>query len=131
MRFRLKDRELQKKLDEISNGGLSRMLGRLPYYTTQSSEPDFLHFSKNPHLMLEVTSDMLESLREYNPNGWNSFPEVEPPEGVLMRVECNQMKTCLVFENGKWRYPSGESFENYEFAFPVKRFRPWDEDDEA
>lgn len=131
MRFRLKDRELQKKLDEISNGGLSRMLGRLPYYTTQSSEPDFLHFSKNPHLMLEVTSDMLESLREYNPHGWNSFPEVEPPEGVLMRVECNQMKTCLVFETGKWRYPSGESFENYEFAFPVKRFRPWDEDDEA
>lgn len=131
MRFRLKDRELQKKLDEISNGGLSRMLGRLPYYTIQSSEPDFLHFSKNPHLMLEVTSDMLESLREYNPHGWNSFPEVEPPEGVLMRVECNQMKTCLVFENGKWRYPSGESFENYEFAFPVKRFRPWDEDDEA
>lgn len=131
MRFRLKDRELQKKLDEISNGGLSRMLGRLPYYTTQSSEPDFLHFSKNPHLMLEVTSDMLESLREYNPHGWNSFPEVEPPEGVLMRVECNQMKTCLVFENGKWRYPSGESFENYEFAFPVKRFRPWNEDDEA
>lgn len=131
MRFRLKDRELQKKLDEISNGRLSRMLGRLPYYTTQSSEPDFLHFSKNPHLMLEVTSDMLESLREYNPHGWNSFPEVEPPEGVLMRVECNQMKTCLVFENGKWRYPSGESFENYEFAFPVKRFRPWDEDDEA
>ena len=131
MRFRLKDRELQKKLDEISNGGLSRMLGRLPYYTTQSSEPDFLHFSKNPHLMLEVTSDMLESLREYNPHGWNSFPEVEPPEGVLMRVECNQMKTCLVFENGKWRYPSGESFENYEFAFPVKRFRPGDEDDEA
>ena len=131
MRFRLKDRELQKKLDEISNGGLSRMLGRLPYYTTQSSEPDFLHFSKNPHLMLEVTSDMLESLREYNPHGWNSFPEVEPPEGVLMRVECNQIKTCLVFENGKWRYPSGESFENYEFAFPVKRFRPWDEDDEA
>lgn len=104
------------------------MLGRLPYYTTQSSEPDFLHFSKNPHLMLEVTSDMLESLREYNPHGWNSFPEVEPPEGVLMRVECNQMKTCLVFENGKWRYPSGESFENYEFAFPVKRFRPWCED---
>ena len=131
MRFRLKDRELQKKLDEISNGGLSRMLGRRPYYTTQSSEPDFLHFSKNPHLMLEVTSDMLESLREYNPHGWNSFPEVEPPEGVLMRVECNQMKTCLVFENGKWRYPSGESFENYECAFPVKRFRPWDEDDEA
>lgn len=80
---------------------------------------------------LAFFDDEVKEIHRYNPHGWNAFPEVEPPEGVLMRVECNQMKTCLVFENGKWRYPSGESFENYEFAFPVKRFRPWDEDDEA
>lgn len=133
MRFRLKDRELQKKLDEISNGGLSRMLGRLPYYTIQSSEPDFLHFSKNPHLMLEVTSDMLESLREYNPNGWNSFPEVEPPEGVWMRVErCVDGRTYHLAA----RYvPVGDS-EDYEWlseanlSIDVDRFRQWDEDEE-
>ena len=133
MRFRLKDRELQKKLDEISNGGLSRMLGRLPYYTTQSSEPDFLHFSKNPHLMLEVTSDMLESLREYNPHGWNSSPEVEPPEGVLMRVEWRE---GVELRRGVARYVAWG--DNKEFVWMgergnirrVDRFRPWDEEDE-
>lgn len=130
MKYRLKDRELQKKLDEISNGGLSRMLGRLPYYTTQSSEPDFLHFSKNPHLMLEVTSDMLESLREYNPHGWNSFPEVEPPEGVWMRCETDvnaiehKIRHVAKFDGREWRdYLSKQVV--------VHRFRPWDEDDEA
>ena len=132
MRFRLKDRELQKKLDEISNGGLSRMLGRLPYYTTQSSEPDFLHFSKNPHLMLEVTSDMLESLREYNPHGWNSFPEVEPPEDVWMRVErCVDGRT---YHFAARYVPVGDS-EDYEWlseanlSIDVDRFRPWDDPD--
>ena len=130
MKYRLKDRELQRKLDEISNGGLSRMLGRLPYYTTQSSEPDFLHFSKNPHLMLEVTSDMLESLREYNPHGWNSFPEVEPPEGVWMRCETDvnaiehKIRHVAKFDGREWRdYLSKQVV--------VHRFRPWDEDDEA
>ena len=134
MKYRLKDRELQKKLDEISNGGLSRMLGRLPYYTTQSSEPDFLHFSKNPHLMLEVTSDMLESLREYNPHGWNSFPEVEPPEGVLMRVECRDgRKACakyrLFIEGGSWCDVNGGAWPEA-YSQSVARFRPWDEEDE-
>lgn len=83
----------------------------------------------NPQLSLEITSDMLEAVKEYDPRKWNDFPDVEPPEGVLMRVECKNMKTCLVFENGKWRYPSGELFENYEFMFPVKRFRPWEDEE--
>lgn len=135
MKYRLKDRELQKKLDEISDGGLSRMLGRLPYYTIQSSEPDFLHFSKNPHLILEVTSDMLESLREYNPNGWNSFPEVEPPEGVLMRVECRDgRKACakyrLFIEGGSWCDVNGGAWPEA-YSQSVARFRSWDEEDKA
>lgn len=107
MTFRLKDKNLQVQLDALSDGDFSKRLQHA------------------------IFDDEVEEIHRYNPHGWNAFPEVEPPEGVLMRVECNQMKTCLVFENGKWRYPSGESFENYEFAFPVKRFRPWDEDDEA
>lgn len=137
MRFRLKDRELQKKLDEISNGGLSRMLGRLPYYTTQSSEPDFLHFSKNPHLMLEVTSDMLESLREYNPHAWNKYPEVEPPKDVWMRCENVYGSEPERLERFAARYTSqyedGEWVDAW-FSNGLRRdvtsFRPWDEEDE-
>lgn len=135
MTFRLKDKNLQVQLDALSDGDFSKRL--------QHANPDdgmiFVEFGEKlespgfdlHRFNLAFFDDEVGEIHRYNPHGWNAFPEVEPPEGVLMRVECNQMKTCLVFENGKWRYPSGESFENYEFAFPVKRFRPWDEDDEA
>lgn len=128
MKYRLKDRELQKKLDEISQGDLSDAL-EVCSAAVASALKRGKSIGVQPKLSLEITSDMLEAVKEYDPHGWNDFPEVEPPEGVLMRVECNQMKTCLVFENGKWRYPSGESFENYEFMFPVQRFRPWEDEE--
>ena len=135
MTFRLKDKNLQVQLDALSDGDFSKRLQHANHddgmifveFGEKLESPGFdLH-----RFNLAFFDDEVEEIHRYNPHGWNAFQEVEPPEGVLMRVECNQMKTCLVFENGKWRYPSGESFENYEFAFPVKRFRPWDEDDEA
>lgn len=135
MTFRLKDKNLQVQLDALSDGDFSKRLQHANHddgmifveFGEKLESPGFdLH-----RFNLAFFDDEVKEIHRYNPHGWNAFPEVEPPEGVLMRVECNQMKTCLVFENGKWRYPSGESFENYEFAFPVKRFRPLDEDDEA
>lgn len=135
MTFRLKDKNLQVQLDALSDGDFSKRLQHANHddgmifveFGEKLESPGFdLH-----RFNLAFFDDEVKEIHRYNPHGWNAFPEVEPPEGVLMRVECNQIKTCLVFENGKWRYPSGESFENYEFAFPVKRFRPWDEDDEA
>lgn len=135
MTFRLKDKNLQVQLDALSDGDFSKRLQHANHddgmifveFGEKLESPGFdLH-----RFNLAFFDDEVKEIHRYNPHGWNAFPEVEPPEGVLMRVECNKMKTCLVFENGKWRYPSGESFENYEFAFPVKRFRPWDEDDEA
>lgn len=135
MTFRLKDKNLQVQLDALSDGDFSKRLQHANHddgmifveFGEKLESPGFdLH-----RFNLAFFDDEVKEIHRYNPHGWNAFPEVEPPEGVLMRVECNQMKTCLVFENGKWRYPSGESFENYEFAFPVKRFRPWDEEDEA
>lgn len=135
MTFRLKDKNLQVQLDALSDGDFSKRL----QHANHDDGMIFVEFGEklespgfDPHRFnLAFFDDEVKEIHRYNPHGWNAFPEVEPPEGVLMRVECNQMKTCLVFETGKWRYPSGESFENYEFAFPVKRFRPWDEDDEA
>ena len=135
MTFRLKDKNLQVQLDALSDGDFSKRL----QHANHDDGMIFVEFGEKlastgfdlHRFNLAFFDDEVKEIHRYNPHGWNAFPEVEPPEGVLMRVECNQMKTCLVFENGKWRYPSGESFENYEFAFPVKRFRPWDEDDEA
>lgn len=141
MTFRLKDKNLQVQLDALSDGDFSKRLQHANHddgmifveFGEKLESPGFdLHRFNLAFFDDEVKEiHKVKEIHRYNPHGWNAFPEVEPPEGVLMRVECNQMKTCLVFENGKWRYPSGESFENYEFAFPVKRFRPWDEDDEA
>lgn len=133
MTFRLKDKNLQVQLDALSDGDFSKRL----QHANHDDGMIFVEFGEklespgfDLHLFnLAFFDDEVKEIHRYNPHGWNAFPEVEPPEGVLMRVECNQMKTCLVFENGKWRYPSGESFENYEFAFPVKRFRPWDDPD--
>lgn len=126
MNYRLKDRELQRKLDEISDGDFSARLHKERELIKDSFQKEprlhVLWFGEGSQFSAALYADMLEEVAEYDPHAWNKYPEVEPPEGVLMRVECNQMKTCLVFENGKWRYPSGESFENYEFAFPVKRF---------
>lgn len=131
MTFRLKDKNRQVQLDALSDGDFSKRLQHANHddgmifveFGEKLESPGFdLH-----RFNLAFFDDEVKEIHRYNPHGWNAFPEVEPPEGVLMRVECNQMKTCLVFENGKWRYPSGESFENYEFAFPVKRFRPWDD----
>lgn len=135
MTFRLKDKNLQVQLDALSDGDFSKRL----QHANHDDGMIFVEFGEKlespgfdlQRFNLAFFDDEVKEIHRYNPHGWNAFPEVEPPEGVLKRVECNQMKTCLVFENGKWRYPSGESFENYEFAFPVKRFRPWDEDDEA
>ena len=135
MTFRLKDKNLQVQLDALSDGDFSKRL----QHANHDDGMSFVEFGEKlespgfdlHRFNLAFFDDEVKEIHRYNPHGWNAFPEVEPPEGVLMRVECNQMKTCLVFENGKWRYQSGESFENYEFAFPVKRFRPWDEDDEA
>lgn len=138
MKFRLKNKDLQVQLDALSGGDFSRRLDELMtgepvnlWANMCGAKTVQITFGETREFSVRIPVDDIEEVHEYDPHGWNSFPEVEPPEGVLMRVECNQIKTCLVFENGKWRYPSGESFEDREFAFPVKRFRPWDEDDEA
>lgn len=44
----------------------------------------------------------------YDPDGWNDYPEVTPPEDVLMQVEyvlpdlALSCKRCMVFHNGDW-----------------------------
>lgn len=74
-----------------------------------------------------------EEVAEYDPHGWNDFPEVEPPEGVLMRVEWRE---GVELRRGVARYVAWG--DNKEFVWmgergiirQVDRFRPWDEEDE-
>lgn len=138
MKYRLKDRELQKKLDEISQGDLSDALevcSAAVASALKRGKSTTIWFGVQPKLSLEITSDMLEAVKEYDPHGWNDFPEVEPPEGVLMRVECHDgRKACakyrLFIEGGSWCDVNGGAWPEA-YSQSVARFRPWDEDDEA
>ncbi len=136
MKYRLKDRGLQKKLDEISKGDLSDALevcSAAVASALKRGKPTTIWFGVQPQLSLEITSDMLEEVREYDPHKWNDFPEVEPPEDVWMRVErCVDGRT---YHFAARYVPVGDS-EDYEWlseanlSIDVDRFRPWDEEDE-
>ena len=138
MKYRLKDRELQKKLDEISDGDFSARLHKERELIKDSfkKEPRLhvLWFGEGSQFSAALYADMLEEVREYDPHKWNEYPEVTPPEGVLMRVECRDgRKACakyrLFIEGGSWCDVNGGAWPKA-YSQSVARFRPWDEEDE-
>ena len=128
-KYRLKDKELQKKLDEISNGDFSRQIegnlqnikGNLQNIkgrgTTDAAYRLFFGELPGRYEIVNRFSMLLyeheiEVFEEYNPNDWNNFPEVTPPDGVLMRVEAEGgRKFCGYYhtfaEGGCWCYEDG------------------------
>ena len=127
MKYRLKDQELQKKLDEISGGSFTE-------YLESVKKPScivFLARNNGPAMSVMLTRTDIEPFTKYNPNDWNSFPEVTPPEGVPMRVEVeyesfsNIYKLCATFKEGIWYRENGQPIDFYVNA-KVKRFRPWE-----
>lgn len=96
---------------------------------------DNINHPKHQRMTLCFAPDEIEEVREYDPHGWNDFPEVEPPEGVLMRVECRDgRKACakyrLFIEGGSWCDVNGGAWPEA-YSQSVARFRPWgDPEDE-
>lgn len=135
MKYRLKDRELQKKLDEISKGDLSDALevcSAAVASVPKRGKPTTIWFGVQPQLSLEITSDMLEEVQEYDPTKWNNYPEVEPPEGVWMRVEWRDgvVKHLAVARYEAWG--GGKQFvwvSDKRIIREVDRFRPRDDPD--
>lgn len=86
MRYRLKDRELQKKLDEATDGEFSRRLqndrermdGIILIGCMGMIEDRRRHnHTKLQRMTLCFALDEIEEVAEYDPHGWNIFPEVE------------------------------------------------------
>lgn len=141
MKYRLKDQEFQKKLDEISDGDFSRQMeGHLQDIrrcgTTDADYRVFFGQMSGQSELVNRFSMLLygheiEPVKEYDPNDWNSFPEVTPPEGVPMRVEAyfkvakTMCKLCATFKDGNWYENDGQPINFYTTA-EVKRFRPWE-----
>lgn len=146
MRYRLKDRELQRKLDEATDGEFSRRLqtdrermgGMILIGCMGMIEDRRRHnHTKLQRMTLCFALDEIEEVREYDPRAWNDYSKVNPPEGVLMRVECHDgSKACAqlrFFEREGFCRPEGLWCDIDGTPWPIAdsdavvRFRPWDD----
>ena len=128
-KYRLKDQELQKKLDDLSDGDFSRQLNE---ESLDGCSPDFtfrVRFGGQVGTCFRYSAvfrvDEIMIQEGYDPNAWNKFPEVTPPENIPMRVEFiwndgARGKCCGVYRNGVWLNSEDRDCE----IENVKRFRP-------
>ena len=132
MALHLKDRAIEQKLNELSNGEFSKILNE-----SDMENPNCICFTidkkEDIELSVFIRPEAIEP--EYNPHGWNEFPAVTPPEGELMRVELFNLmlrkftRACAIYCNGTWYAElNGEPNGTLELAgmTKVKRFRPWE-----
>lgn len=140
-KYRLKDQELQKHLDAISDGDFSRQIeGNLQNIRGRgTTDADYrLFFGELPgryeivnRFSMLLYEHEIEVFEEYDPNNWNNYTDVTPPEGVLMRVEFIYVgilrRNCAIFENGAWHITAeGKADYDHLTLDDVKRFRPWE-----
>lgn len=145
-KYRLKDQELQKKLDEISDGEFSKSLhkfdenhfasywGKTIFFTiNEDDDGEELEESEHirePQFGVWFNIGEIEEVPEYDPNAWNSYPDVTPPESVLMRIETKGgRKFCGYYhtfaEGGCWCYEDGTVCPEA-ISKSVKRYRTWE-----
>lgn len=138
MTWHLKDRELEKKLNELSNGEFSKNLHELyedifasyfgktvPIknysYCTEGGD-DEPRIERIPKFGFYFTKDELEEVPEYNPNDWNEFPTVKPPEDIWMRIESKDGWGA----KAKWTGSSWLDCNKWVLIEKEYRFRPWE-----
>lgn len=135
-KYRLKDQELQKKLDDISGGYFSDAMKGITIdgFKVFPNPIPFRLGDDGPVAAIQLLSKDIEPYIEYDPKDWNNYPDVTPPEGELMRVEVEYpegdvLRQCAIFEDGIWwNEENGNSNANeVEYlSAKVKRFRPWE-----
>lgn len=138
MTWHLKNRELERKLNELSNGEFSKNLHEFDEdifasyfgktiriknysYCTEGGDDEPI-IERIPKFGFYFTKDELEEEPGYNPLVWNKYPDVAPPENELMRIECYD-GTCGAgtFVNDEWHEDGTDELPN------VIRFRPWED----
>lgn len=138
MTWHLKDRELEKKLEEFTGGEFVKSLN----FAIENNEIDsefrvYVNFNRkvfnddNSENCLCFLTRELEEIHEYNPNAWNEYPDVTPPFDKDMRVELDDgLRYCAryhKFSDGCfWVSTNGTCFPNY-LNYKVVRFRPWED----
>lgn len=142
MTFRLKDRELQDKLDTFSSNEFSKHLQgladtvfsavRIPLGELLIDDGEV-----HPRVSVFVRREELEEVPQYDPTGWSEWPNVTPPAHKLMRVEILTERTdqngpeakggrprfrgCARFDGQYWDFKDMAHLS----AGETVRFRPW------
>lgn len=139
-KYRLKDDELSKKLDEITGGDFSKQLasakwtiinGHGQFYIDAGAFSDWKH----GRIRFFFSEKEIEEFEEYDPDDWNNFPAVTPPENVKMRVEVifsnpqpgelMAYSGCAIFNGSHFvdlNTKKGIRVNNWDDV----RFRPWE-----
>lgn len=129
MVLHLKDRVMEQKLNELSNGEFSKILNE-----SDMKNPNCICFTidkkEDIELSVYLRPEAIEP--EYDPHAWNEYPDVTPPFDKDMRVELDDgLRYCAryhKFSDGCfWVSTNGTCFPNY-LNYKVVRFRPWSED---
>lgn len=131
--WHLKDRHLEKSLLKTDPQFLEK-LNKAYEAAFEGTDADIeveIVLNKGVSYTANISTLTLEKRPDYNPNTWNAYPDVDPPEGVMMQIieEVGNgilRRTCALFNDGNWAYEyDGEP--SYSCRSDVKFFRPWED----
>ena len=138
MTWHLKDRELEKKLEEFTGGDFVNSLNR--EIERDNIDSEFfvwvafgrkLSDDDNKENCLLFRMDEIEEVAEYNPKDWNEFSKVKPPYNVMMRVETYTGQGYKLFyahfKDGDFWSDPNYLLMSKAFSDDVTRFRPWED----
>ena len=142
IRYELKDKERQAALEKALP-----VFKKMLQHACENHRPEYFDEHKSVAVfystvdgiwgsgewMIELPTDDIEVIKEYDPNKWNNYPEVTPPEGVLMRIEGQYAKRpeleyygALMYLEGAWHF--ADTVEIADNVI-VERFRPWNDEE--
>ena len=128
MKYRLKDAELQAKLDEISGGDFSH---QLKLFANPDGDFHIAFGQENDEGLRRFCASFspsdIEKTPEYTPNAWNELSDVRPPELGIYRVEVFENADDSEPEFKRAGYWDGRRFHIEKYGARV-RFRPWEDE---
>lgn len=133
MKYNLKNKELEDFLNKFVNDFDKSFQNDCREQYDDDCSIVMVYLNHSPIESIGIKKSDIREYSEYDPNTWNEYPEVTPPEGVLMRVEAGatgdrrSIKSCAVFVDGDWCEPNSKRDPSLIKAW-ITRFRPWEDD---
>lgn len=128
--YRMKDQERQAALEKAFPG-FNEVMQEAVRNRNDTRSPFIDVIDEFGMWCVTLLSSEIALTNEYSPDEWNQFPDVMPPEGVLMRIEHIYegvlRRSCAIFEKGAWYVTEDGKPSHAYFTFnDVRRFRQWE-----